>query len=1018
LRKMRFIQPYSLVYISGASCIVVLSELFFTWYGDVNGLFNFFGHLYKIIAYSFICRGVFFDHCFFPYSCLQKSTKLFQQSEKRLSFSLESLGACVWEVNLFSRRIQYSRQCAEILGYTLDEISDSLDDWMNMFRHRDKKDFINRFLLPSNSSKSSRINSDHQIRQKNGHWKWFNVSALVIEFDDDGNPLTVIGTHTDISERKQVERTQEKTARLLRRSLTDLSAYTEAINQHASVSISDLDGRIIEVNDKFCEVTRYSRTELLGQSHNLLSSGVHSNEFFDEMWHTIKNGKIWHDEVCNRTKNGELYWLDVGIVPIKNQNEQIVRFLSVRFDISERKKAEAELYANSLYVRSLLEASVDPLVTINVEGKITDVNQATEQVTGVARKDLIGDDFSDYFASPDEARKGYEIAFRDGAIQNYPLTINHKNGKQTEVLYNASVYLDQLGNVQGVFAAARDVTEQRKIEQDMKHLNENLEMRVEERTQELLEAKQKAEDAALAKSHFLSNMTHEIRTPINSILGMSYLALDSLPEEASKQRNYIQKVFHSGEHLLGLVNDILDFSKIEAGKMEINSICFDFKMIKEGLHSFFFEKMKRKQLEFIIDVDTSIPEFLKGDILRIQQVLINFIGNAHKFTNKGTVHVHAVLLSETESDCFIKFSVKDTGIGLTAEEQSSLFQTFHQADASITRKYGGTGLGLAICKEIVSLMGGSLGVDSQKGEGSVFWFTVKCDKCGKNDKYNSEELEVDLDLDKFSVLNGAKILLVEDNLFNQEVAFDLLSNQGVIVTVANNGVEALEKLANHSFDCILMDMQMPKMDGLEATRQIRNQSHLTDICIIAMTANALTSEKQKCFAVGMNDFITKPVQPEVLYTVLAKWLNSQKPLLAKVIESEDLEQSNATQNKKLDSLNDPSIIDFSILQKMVGNDLNNLRKFSFKFVESVEQGLSEIEVALKQKDLVTIGHVAHRIKSPAKTVGAIGFTELCLKLEQLNESEGNIEKAVELIRRIQQLLIKIKAQIKLAFPDS
>ena len=553
----------------------------------------------------------------------------------------------------------------------------------------------------------------------------------------------------------------------------------------------------------------------------------------------------------------------------------------------------------------------------------------------------------------------------------------------------------------------------RRSEKRLSSALKNLDARVKKRTQELESAKLKAEEAALAKSNFLSNMSHEIRTPINSILGMAYLALDSLPETATKQRDYVQKIHYSGEHLLSVVNDILDFSKIEAGKMALNPHAFSFEPFTENLYSLFSESMAKKGLDFKIDVDSLIPDCVHGDELRIQQVLINFISNAHKFTEQGgEVMLKIHLLSETAQDCTLKFTVTDSGIGLSDAEQNTLFQPFQQADNSITRKYGGTGLGLAICKQVTDLMAGDIGIDSQKGCGSVFWITLTL---AKPDKHCLEVSVID-NPDNLNVLNGARILLVEDNPFNQQVASELLKKQSAIVTIANNGVEALEWLFSHSFDGVLMDMQMPEMDGLEATQRIRAQAHLTHLPVIAMTANALTGDREKCLAVGMDDFISKPVKPQILYATLAKLIaaasqNSTKPdALPRLKTNARHAIVSPVPLPRFSVLGDDlDIINLSVLAEMVGNHPDTIRRFFLKFVESAVQGLSEMDAALQEQDSASIRRLAHRIKSPAKTVGAMQFAAVCQTLEQLDD--GDSELAAVLIAQLHQLLSRIQLQV-------
>ena len=1016
LTKMQRVQWYPVVYLFGASCVLVLSELYFTWYTAVNDVFNLMGHSYKIIAYSFIFRGIFVEHYLKPFRDISATKEALAESQKRLSFSLDSMVAGVWEVDWPHKKVHYSRQCAAMLGYPYDSKINDFDEAIRLFRHHHRPEFnVKLNTLIGQRAYSDRFEIEHLLKHQNGQYVWFKVSALVVKRDNEGNPVKLIGTLINISESKRNDRNRNRSERLLRLSLQELSAVTQAIDQHACVVLTDPEGRILKVNQKFCQLSGFDSNELVGHTFSRVKSGEHALDYYRELWQTIQRGDIWRSELCNIKKNGEKYWLDSCIVPMRNDKQRIVGYMSIRFDITQRKLAEAKLQETSSYVRSLIEASLDPLVTINATGKITDANQAAESMIGLTRGELIGTDFSEYFSHPELARVGYERAFQQGEVKNYPLTMQHVSGQQTDVLYNASVYRNQAGEVQGVFAAARDITDQRRIEAELKALNESLEARVAERTKELELEKLKAEAATRTKSEFLSNMSHEIRTPINSILGMAYLALESLPAWSLQQRSYLQKIHYSGEHLLNLISDILDFSKIEAGKLDINPAPFLVRAFTDSLHSMFAESMRQKKLGFAITIDPEIPDKVVGDLMRIQQVLINFIGNAYKFTSQGNVSVNVQMLAETLDACELKFSVSDEGIGLTAEEQRLLFQTFQQADSSITRQYGGTGLGLAISKQVIDLMSGTIGVDSCKGQGSTFWFTLKLAKV----KPSHADISADYKLVDLSVLYGAKILLVEDHPFNQQVASELLNRQGVVVTVAENGFEALEWLGSNSFDCVLMDMQMPVMDGLEATRRIRQELHLRNLIIIAMTANAVSSDREKCFAVGMNDFLSKPIKPQLLYATLANWLNSQKTVSLGSTESSPnlLKDKVIVQGAPLPTLpwsyasdSVADTIDFSILAEMIGDQPQDMQRFALKFVGSATQCLLELDMALKSNEHEAISRLAHRIKSPAKMVGAVRFAELCEALEAITIPE-HLTKASELVTAMHKNLEKIQWQL-------
>ncbi|MDH5357969.1 MAG: ATP-binding protein [Gammaproteobacteria bacterium] len=348
---------------------------------------------------------------------------------------------------------------------------------------------------------------------------------------------------------------------------------------------------------------------------------------------------------------------------------------------------------------------------------------------------------------------------------------------------------------------------------------------------------------------------------------MAYFALQT--DLTPRQKNYISNMNSSAGHLLSIINDVLDISKIGAGKLELEQSVFYLKEMEAHLASMFTEKVSSKDITLTFDFDGIGDYKLIGDEIRLEQILINLISNAIKFTDSdGKVAVRCRLEYENEVACTIKIEVEDSGIGMTQEQIKLLFQSFQQADNSITRKYGGTGLGLSICKKLITMMGGDIGVSSDYGKGSTFWFTVSLDKC----KATTKDIQI-TNNDTDYCLTGKRILLVEDNEFNQQVALDMLEIEGMIAKVANNGVEAVLAMTKEDNDYagILMDIQMPEMDGLSATKNIRALGH-TDIPIIALTANASLDDREKCFNAGMNDFITKPYKPEKLYSVLNKWI--------------------------------------------------------------------------------------------------------------------------------------------------
>ena len=414
--------------------------------------------------------------------------------------------------------------------------------------------------------------------------------------------------------------------------------------------------------------------------------------------------------------------------------------------------------------------------------------------------------------------------------------------------------------------------QRRDIADRLNTLNETLESRILERTRELEQAVHRADSANQAKRDFLGNMSHELRTPLNGILGLCFLALHAKPEPGPALKGYLRKINQSGDHLLAIISNILDFSKIEAGRVELEEIDFDPADIVRGAIDKMAGAAEVKGLALTSEVDHRIDRMLRGDSTRISQVLLNYLDNAIKFTARGKIVVRAIRLPGEDDACNIRFEVSDTGVGLTEEQQGRLFQVFQQGDNSTTREYGGTGLGLAISKQLVGLMGGKVGVDSVPGRGSTFWFTASLAPAqvpGATQTRTQAARERDADTRE---LYGSRILLAEDNPINQEVVVALLELVGAVVTVAGNGREALDALQHDTFDCVLMDMQMPVMGGVEAARSIRSDPATAAIPVIALTANAGDGDERMCMEAGMDDVVVKPIDPVRLHAVVARHL--------------------------------------------------------------------------------------------------------------------------------------------------
>ena len=602
---------------------------------------------------------------------------------------------------------------------------------------------------------------------------------------------------------------------------------------------------------------------------------------------------------------------------------------------------EAIRRQESRYARSLIEASLDPLVTINTEGKITDMNQASINITGMAREKLTGTDFFDYFTEPQKAREVYQEVFAKGFVADSPLTLRHWDGKLTDVLFNGSVYKDDTGNVLGVVIVARDVTDQKRIATELteaKVFAELATMIAEEAKSKAENATHTAKEAVKAKQQFLSNMSHEIRTPMNAIIGFTKVVLKT--DLTAKQREYLTAIKMSGDALIVLINDILDLAKVDAGKMTFEQTPFKMAASLSAMLHLFEPKIEEKNLELFKEYDNNIPEVLVGDPVRLHQIILNLVSNAVKFTSTGAITVSARLLSEDEEMVTIEFAVTDTGIGISQNKIEKIFENFQQASSGTSRIYGGTGLGLAIVKQLVESQGGTIKVESKIDLGSSFSFTLSFQKTKELAEPIMEIIEPDAET------RSIKILVVEDIALNQLLMKTLLDDFGFERDIASNGKIAIEKLQAKSYDIILMDLQMPEMNGFEATEYIRNTMN-SKIPIIALTADVTTVDLAKCKAVGMTDYIAKPVDEKLLYSKIVSLV--KKPVVV------DIKEDGEEQIKTL------RCIDLNYLIHRTKSNPALMMEMISLYLEQTPPLITTMKQSLQDKDWTSLYGAAHKI---------------------------------------------------------
>ena len=689
-------------------------------------------------------------------------------------------------------------------------------------------------------------------------------------------------------------------------------------------------------------------------------------------------------------------------VDLHTKNQELL------FQAQQLKKLNTDLNAQKLrsdYSLSLIEASHDPLFAISPEGKITDMNNASVEVTGIGRHELIGTDFFEYFTEPEKALEVYKKVFEKGFIADSPLILRHKNGKLIHVLFNGAVYNDDKENVLGAAIVARDVTNQKRIETELIEAKIFAELATEIAEEAKINAenaKAIAENAMKAKQQFLSNMSHEIRTPMNAIIGFTKVLFRT--DLTYKQKEYLSAIKISGDALIVLINDILDLAKVDAGKMTFEKTPFKMESSITAMLHLFENKIQEKNLKLVKEYDNKIPDVLVGDPIRLHQIVLNLVSNAVKFTFKGKITVSVDLLHEDHEKVILKFAVTDTGIGISEEKIGTIFENFQQATSGTSKLYGGTGLGLAIVKQLVEPQGGTIRVNSIIHEGSTFSFTLPFQKTNDKAQLENEVTKIE------SELKNIKVLVVEDIPLNQLLMKTLLDDFGFERDIAENGKIAIEKLKEKEYEIILMDLQMPEMNGFEATEYIRKTMKST-IPIIALTADVTTVDLAKCKAVGMDDYLAKPVDEKQLYNKIVSILNQSKLNKLPQNQIDKFEDNIVTEEKirciNLGYLNQRTKSNPKLMMEMITLYLGQVPPL----VQTMKQGLADQNWSL-------LAASAHKMIPSFSIVGiSSNYENMAKKIQELATAPEKSEEIKDLVQEIddvcQQACVELNEEFEL-----
>lgn len=1036
----------------------------------------------------------------------KEADKKLKEFDKRLNLALQKMGDNVWEHDFVNNQTSFSQNEFDLLGYSSADFKNNVDLWYKSVHPEDKR------LLKYNDIQYRRGNIDHhsleyRVIDKNGDIKWVLDRGVVIEQNEKNKPLRIIGTHTDITAKKSIEKEVEASASRMSSLITNLQAgillesedkhielvnkrfcelfgigidplqlvgascvtasenskylfknpedfiegiakiykakelvtgdklelldgrcfvrdfipiwnqgvfvgslwvyndITEKLNAEkkledqrvfyeeildnipSDIAVFDNDHRYLYLNPKAIKDAEL-RKWLVGkkdedyiQLRNLPSSILETRRGIFDSVSQSKRLKSWEEE--RTLPDGSKIYILRNMYPVLDKYGEVKIVIGYGMDITDIKTIQQKIELSEKSYRDVIDNSMAIITTHDLEGRFLTVNPMVGKLYGYEDEEMIGHSITEFMLPED--RELFKTIYLYKIIEekqaNGILRVVNKNGNTIYTLYN-NFLKEEPGKPPYIIGFSVDITDRVLAEKELK------------------KAKKITEELAKTKQNFLANMSHEIRTPMNAIMGMAN-QLGKTPLNPTQQF-YLNTINSASDNLLVIINDILDLSKIEAGKLSFENIGFEPQLFVLNAMQVLANKADEKGLKLTNSYfDNAVSKVLVGDPYRLNQVMLNLISNAIKFTEKGGIDVKLHVLSSNDQSQLIQIAITDTGIGMEDEFVQRLFDKFSQEYESVSRKYGGTGLGMSICKDLIELMGGKIFASSKKGEGTTVTFELELKKGTQADLKTKEIIEFKKDF-----LADKKILIVDDNDMNRLVASIILENYGTQIFEAINGSEAIEKVNSVQPDLVLMDLQMPIVNGFEATETIRKQGN--NVPIIALTANAIKGENDKCFVSGMNDYVPKPFKEEDLLKVIAKWLGKEAATTTASTEETNIAM--------LDN-NDELLYDLTNLNTISGGNEVFIKKMLAIFCAQTPQMMQDMQKAFTANELEKMGALAHKIKPSIDNLAINSLKQVVRDIEAAGKSKSTTDDLPQKLQLCQDVVVKVVAQMHNAYPD-